>query len=205
MAPGDDADAEQGDDRRAFLDAMEGVTPLREKHAPARYKHPPVRYKHLPDGGASGKRPLTEGQRRRQSDAVREERPHWDHGIAQLQPHEAIEWRGNGVSRETLRRFGHDHRAVAATLDLHYKRVEEAKRAVSRFLTIERQRGSRVVCIIHGRGESSETPARIKSHVAHWLRQHSAVLAYKSAPAANGGAGATWVLLKRADKQKSRR
>lgn len=192
MCPGNDADAKGDDDRHLFREAMADVAPLHDKDAPVQYKRRP------------SKRSLTEGQRRRRGDAVREERPTWDRGIAQLQPHEAVEWRGNGVSRKVLRRFGHDHRAVAATLDLHYKNVEEARRTVDRFLTAERQRGNRVVCIIHGRGEASETPARIKSHVAHWLRNHRAVLAYKSAPRADGGAGAVWVLLKANESKRGR-
>ena len=59
--------------------------------------------------------------------------------------------------------------------------------------------GKRAVLIIHGRGLSSPGEAILKYRVREWLSQsywRKRVLAYASAQAHDGGAGATYVLFR---------
>ena len=79
--------------------------------------------------------------------------------------------------------------------------AETARRLVEDFIGECRSRGLRCLKIIHGRGRKS--PGRIpvlKANLPRWLARGAArhaVLAYATAPARQGGAGATCVLLRR--------
>ena len=91
---------------------------------------------------------------------------------------------------------------LEARLDLHRRTVEEARGEVHRFLAVCRGRGWRCVAILHGRGVRSATPGRLKSYVAHWMRQAPEVIACSSAPPGQGGTGAMFVLLRKSAARK---
>lgn len=85
-----------------------------------------------------------------------------------------------------------------ASLDLHGYRVEEARKALPRFLDHAQNRGLRCVRLIHGKGmRSAEQQPILKQRINQWLPQSPAVLAFCSAPRWDGGTGATCVLLAR--------
>lgn len=82
-------------------------------------------------------------------------------------------------------------------LDLHEMTVEQARSEVINFLLRSREQGYRCVRIIHGKGQLSSSGAKLKNCVNCWLAQIPWILAFSSAQARDGGAGALYVLLSR--------
>lgn len=109
-----------------------------------------------------------------------------------------------GVDHRLARRLHHGDFAVQAQCDLHGHTVEEAKDAVQRFVTQAYTAGQRCVRVIHGRGRNSrDNRPVLKEQVQLWLshgRLSRLVLAFATAPATDGGAGAVYVLLRRASR-----
>ena len=98
---------------------------------------------------------------------------------------------------------------IQGHLDLHGRTVEEAKILVDRFLTHAYTSGQRCVRLIHGRGRNSpDNRPILKEHVQIWLSQgrlSRLVLAFATAPTTDGGAGAAYVLLRRATTARDKR
>ena len=91
--------------------------------------------------------------------------------------------------------------AVQAHVDLHGLIQGDAKEALKTFILASVRKGLRTVLVVHGRGLRSPGGHSILKHAsAGWL-SHGAigghVLAFASARPTDGGAGATYVLLKR--------
>jgi DNA-nicking Smr family endonuclease len=91
--------------------------------------------------------------------------------------------------------------ALQAHLDLHGMIQGAAKEALKEFIIASVRKGLRTVLVVHGRGLRSPGGHSVLKHAsAGWL-SHGAigghVLAFTSARPADGGAGATYVLLKR--------
>ena len=169
----------------AFREAMEGVERLD--------------FHRLPDAPPG---PPTPGQRRRRDAAVAKELepdPNYLYTgeVRSMDPYERFEWKKDGVQPAVFQKLKSGGYPVEGRLDLHRRTVEEARDAVYRFLSVCRGRGWRCVAILHGRGLRSPTPARIKSYVAHWMRQAPEVIACSSAPPRQGGTGAVFVLLRK--------
>ncbi len=106
-----------------------------------------------------------------------------------------------GIDPRLVRRLRAGEYVYQAHLDLHGMTSEEARRAVESFLTQAYQSGKRCVLIIHGRGRNSKDQIPVlKSRLATWLARGQwarRVLAFTSARACDGGAGALYVLLRR--------
>jgi DNA-nicking Smr family endonuclease len=108
---------------------------------------------------------------------------------------------GEGVDRRLLRRLAAGDYPIDAELDLHGLRRDDAVAALERAIKHARSAGERCLLVIHGRGLNSgdEGPV-LKRTVADALADGALsrlVLAFASAPAAVGGAGATLVLLRK--------
>jgi DNA-nicking Smr family endonuclease len=91
--------------------------------------------------------------------------------------------------------------AVQAHFDMHGMIQSAAKEALKEFIIASVRKGLRTVLVVHGRGLRSPGGHSVLKHQsAGWL-SHGAigghVLAFTSARPADGGAGATYVLLKR--------
>jgi DNA-nicking Smr family endonuclease len=91
--------------------------------------------------------------------------------------------------------------AVQAHFDMHGMIQSAAKEALKEFIIASVRKGLRTVLVVHGRGLRSPGGHSVLKHAsAGWL-SHGAigghVLAFTSARTADGGAGATYVLLKR--------
>src|SRR5260221_737606 len=91
--------------------------------------------------------------------------------------------------------------AVQAHFDMHRMILSAAKEALQEFIIPSVGKGLRTVLVVHGRGLRSPGGHSVLKHAsAGWL-SHGAigghVLAFASARATDGGAGATYVLLKR--------
>lgn len=113
------------------------------------------------------------------------------------EPLEYLEWKKNGVQRGVFANLRVGKYPIQASLDLHRKTVKEARDLVYRFLRLASARDQRHLLIAPGKGEFSDTPARLKSYLAYWLEEHPEVIAFSSAQPRHGGVGAVYVLVRK--------
>lgn len=176
-----------------FQKAMDGVAPLKEGE-----RKTVVRPRAQP----------TVGQLRRRRDAVAKGREENDRNpltfgeIERVNPFDVLAWKKDGVQPRVFRRLAQGKYPIEATLDLHQRTVKEARDDVFRFIRSSSRNGFRSVVIVHGRGDKSDDPAKLKSYVAHWLVQLADVIGFHSAPRRDGGTGATFVLIRKSPSQK---
>jgi len=107
---------------------------------------------------------------------------------------------GYNVHQEFARRLHRGDFSIQAHIDLHGLNAEQAKEAFASFLKASVNAGKRAVLIIHGRGLSSPGEAVLKNKVHEWLSHgywRKWVIAFASAQLHDGGAGATYILLRR--------
>ncbi len=113
-----------------------------------------------------------------------------------------------GVDERLVQRLHRGDFAIQEQIDLHGYTVEEAKILLDRFLNRAYVRGLRCVRLIHGRGKNSpDNRPVLKENVQVWLSQgrlSRLVLAFVTAPVRDGGAGAAYVLLRRAEKPRAK-
>jgi DNA-nicking Smr family endonuclease len=103
-----------------------------------------------------------------------------------------------GVDRREIRKLKRGDYPPGRHTDLHGLSGDDACARVARFLENSRHGGHRCVCIVHGRGLHSAGRAPVlRTRVREYLRSHRVVLAYADAPAADGGSGAVYVLLRK--------
>lgn len=130
----------------------------------------------------------------------------WGYRVADTP--EYIEGKGIAVPDEVVRRLHQGDFAVQGHLDLHGMGVKDARSALDHLLESAVQQGWRTLLIIHGRGLSSPDEPILKSRLAKWLKcglWRRWVMAYASARPCDGGAGATYVLLRSRPVQKQKR
>jgi len=121
-----------------------------------------------------------------------------------LQPGDELRFVRPGVSRRVFRNLKRGHYRVQQELDLHGLFASEARRAVAAFLNEARSEGHLCVRVVHGKGLRSRPQGPVlKGLLDHWLRQRDDVLAFCSARPADGGTGAVYVLLRRAEARRS--
>ena len=128
----------------------------------------------------------------RRIEALRESRAG---GELPVEGDELLAWRRDHVSERALRRLRRGEFAVQDELDLHHLRAADAEQLLKAFLGEARAGSRQCVRIIHGKGLRSEGAPVLKTLVDRVLRLRGDVLAFASAPAAQGGAGAVLVLL----------
>jgi DNA-nicking Smr family endonuclease len=119
--------------------------------------------------------------------------------VVSLTP-EYVEGMARDINPEVARRLHRGDFSIQDHIDLHGLRVDEAHEVVDDFLINSIASGKRAVLIIHGRGLSSPAEPILKSKVYRWLTTspwHKWVIAFTSARLCDGGAGATYVLLRR--------
>jgi len=112
---------------------------------------------------------------------------------------EYIEGTSYDVHPSVARRLHHGDYSIQAFVDLHGLLVEDAKEVFEKFLKWAVTTGKTGVLIIHGRGLSSPSEPVLKRKVVEWLTRgpwRKWVAAYSSARICDGGAGATYVLLR---------
>ena len=106
-----------------------------------------------------------------------------------------------GLRSRVLRQLRRGRWPVEDETNLRGMRAAEALRTATDFLRLARRNGSRCVRIVHGKGRgSADGHPVLKGELDHWLRRHDAVDAFCSAPDADGGSGALYVLLRREDR-----
>jgi len=178
------------DDLAAFRHEMTGVTPLKGIRKVDR---------------VAGKVAQPTLQHRRQM-AVTVEQKSTNHLSDQIidlvQPLDSLEYRSDGVSLGVFRNLKRGQYPIDARLDLHRKKMHEAREAVYRFIHDCQRYDIRSAIILHGKGELSEPKAFLKSCVNTWLKQIPEVIAFHSAQKHQGGVGALYVLIKKSERLK---
>ena len=112
---------------------------------------------------------------------------------------EYIEGTGYNIHPSVAGRLHRGDYSIQAFIDLHGLLVEEAKEVFEKFLKWAAITGKTGVLIVHGRGLSSPSEPVLKKKVVDWLTRgpwRKWVVAYSSARICDGGAGATYVLLR---------
>ena len=113
---------------------------------------------------------------------------------------EYIEGIGYNVNRQVAKRLHNGQFSIQGHIDLHGLAVGSARDAFENFLKESITTGKRMVLIIHGRGLSSPAKPILKTNVIKWLTTglwRKWVMAFTSARLCDGGAGATYVLLRK--------
>ena len=114
---------------------------------------------------------------------------------------------GHGVPPSMTDRLYRGDFSIQGHVDLHGLAVGAAKDAFDHFLKHAIKTEKRGVLIIHGRGLSSPSKPVLKGKVLEWLTRSTWrkwILAFSSARLCDGGAGATYVLLRKRPLTKSR-
>ncbi|KAF1711521.1 SMR domain protein [Pseudoxanthomonas kalamensis DSM 18571] len=173
-APDDDAD-----DAALFRESIGEVRRLPESPPPPR-KAPP--------------RPSRRMAERDESEALSEFRLALEEDA--LQAGDTLAYRRENLPATAFRRLRRGQYAVQDELDLHGCDLRRAEQLLRRFLREAHAESLGCVRIIHGKGlQSDDGLPLLKNLVDRQLRQRAEVLAFHSAPPAQGGTGAVLVLL----------
>jgi DNA-nicking Smr family endonuclease len=109
----------------------------------------------------------------------------------------ALSFQRAGVRIQVMRRLRRGLYPVEDELDLHGLNQTAARDKLADFIARSRDQGCRCVRVIHGKGYRSGARGPVlKTAVNLWLRRHMDVMAFASARAIDGGAGALYVLLR---------
>ena len=169
------------DDAALFREAIGPVRELPAAPEPPR-KAPP--------------RPLPRMAARDEAEALGEFRRAMAHDT--LEVGDALSYRRDEVPGRILQRLRRGEYAAQDELDLHATDATRAEAMLRVFMAEARQAGHGCVRIVHGKGLHSDSGIPVlKNLVDRMLRQRADVLAFHSAPPAQGGNGAVLVLLRR--------
>ena len=169
-----------------FKKAMEGVAPIsRDKHVERIFQI------ELPEGSNNKEdAEILE----KLADLVK-----YGKGFNVADTPEYIEGTGYHVLPGVAKRLHRGDYSIQAFVDLHGLVAAEAKEVFEKFLKWAVTTGKTGVLIVHGRGLSSPSEPVLKKKVVEWLTRgpwRKWVAAYSSARICDGGAGATYVLLR---------
>lgn len=104
------------------------------------------------------------------------------------------------IDRRTAQRFTRGEMQVDGRIDLHGLTLDQAHGALNSYMRAAAARAARCVIVVTGKGKGDGI-GKIRAEVPHWLNQaplRGLVLAVSQARLQHGGAGALYVLLKRA-------
>ncbi len=169
-----------------FKEAMEGVTPMTRDNLVER-----ISQVELPEGSRD----------REDVEILRKLKELVKYGIGfnVADTPEYIEGTNYQVPSAVAKRLHRGDYSIQAFVDLHGLLAEDAKEVFEKFLKWAVTTGKTGVLIIHGRGLSSPSEPVLKRKVVEWLTRgpwRKWVAAYSSARKCDGGAGATYVLLR---------
>ena len=115
---------------------------------------------------------------------------------APIEAGDTLRHRRDDVPARVLKRLAQGQYAAQDEIDLHHATAAAAAALLRRFLREARDSGTHCVRVIHGKGLNSEGVPVLKNLCDRLLRQRADVLAFHSAPPAQGGTGAVLVLLR---------
>lgn len=124
-----------------------------------------------------------------------------DDYIERLSPHDPVSFKRSGIQNAVFKKLRLGKYPVEGRLDLHQKKVAQAKKEVYQLIAKGMQYDMRCLLIVHGKGDrGSGEQATLKSYVAKWLQEIPDVMAYHSAIQQHGGVGAVYVMLRKSEK-----
>lgn len=177
---------DQKSDEELFKNAMEGVVPIPKDNYVERIS----------------KKRIPEGDQNKEDEEILKKLKNlveYGEGFRISDTPEYIEGTGYHVNPEIAKRLHRGDYSIQAYIDLHGFIVEDAKDVLEKFLKWAVTTGKQGVLIVHGRGLSSPSEPVLKKKVVEWLTRspwRKWVVAYSSARICDGGAGATYVLLR---------
>jgi DNA-nicking Smr family endonuclease len=173
--------SDESDEGNLFRDAVGEIRRIRSKRAEPERARPEPEPK------------MRDADEARVVDELAEIRP-FEHG---LESGEELLWLGPGLQKRVLTRLRRGYWRVQDEIDLHQMNADAATRSIRAFLDEAQASNRRLVKIIHGKGlRSGPGGPRLKTLTARLLSRHPRVLAFASAPPADGGTGAVYVLLR---------
>ncbi len=117
-------------------------------------------------------------------------------------PNDIIGFKQPGVQEGVYRKLRTGKYQIEAKLDLHGLTVQQSFDELRSFIERNRKKNKRCLLLSHGKGLKQDEPARLKNHVAAWLKLVPEVMAYHSAMPQHGGAGNLYILLRKSEEQK---
>lgn len=158
------------------------------------------------DTGRSAGSP-SEAQLARRESAAAELEGHGflsDDFVDLVPPFDPLAYRCDGIQQGVVDRLRHGGYAAQARLHLLRRPLEECRRSLPPFIHEAYAHDLRSVLIVHGRGQAIDSPPNVlRSYLAKWLTQFLEVQAFVSAQPADGGLGATWVLLRKSERARA--
>lgn len=126
-----------------------------------------------------------------------------DDYVERVNPHDPLSFKRSGIQDAVFKKFRLGKYSPEGRLDLHRKKVTEAKKEVYQLIADGMAYDMRCLLIVHGKGDrKAEEQATLKSYVAKWLKEIPDVMAYHSAIPQHGGVGAVYVMLRKSEKAK---
>lgn len=132
--------------------------------------------------------------------------------IEMLDAFHILDFKRDGVQNGVYRKLKLGKYPIERRIDLHRMSVKRARQVVFDFIHQCQDDDQRSLLLVHGKGlsqklqeaqaPSPDDKAILKSYVNKWLREIPAVMAFHSAQAAHGGAGAVYVLLRKSERKK---
>lgn len=127
-----------------------------------------------------------------------------DDFVELVPPFDPLAFCRDGIQQGVMDRLRHGGYPVQASLHLLRRPLESCRRELPAFIREAHGHDLRSVLIVHGRGREADSPANIlRSYLAKWLMAFDEVQAFASAAMADGGLGATWVMLKKSERARS--
>lgn len=173
-------------ERRLFLEAMSDVVPIKTRKHLRSSHHPPQLY---PQKALEKDCTLKELENLIKSGK----------GFVIAQTDEYMEGINAKAHPEITRLLHNGHFTIQDHIDLHGLNVKDAKKQFDNFMKKSLSTRKKGLLIVHGRGLSSPVEPVLKKRVYQWLSTgiwRKWVVAFTSARACDGGAGATYVLLR---------
>lgn len=119
-------------------------------------------------------------------------------------PFDPLAFRRDGIQQAVVDRLRHGGYPVQASLHLLRRPLEECRRLLPSFIREAYAHDLRSVLIVHGRGREIDSPPNVlRSYLAKWLGAFDEVQAFASAGQAEGGLGATWVMLRKSERARA--
>ncbi|MFQ3787400.1 DNA endonuclease SmrA [Halomonas sp. A29] len=127
-----------------------------------------------------------------------------DDFVELLPPFDPIEFRRDGIQQGVADRLRQGGYPAQSRLHLLRRPPAECRRVLPQFIHEAYAHDLRSLLIVHGRGHEIDSPANVlRSYLAKWLNQFEVVQAYVSAQQADGGLGATWVMLRKSERARA--
>jgi len=157
-----------------------------------------VRRIEIREQGIPRSKPVADSKmfRRDEADALRDSRS-VSVTEAYLNSADELSYRRPEVPEKWFKQLKRGQISIQDELDLHHCRAADAEVFLKQFLNQAREEAHYCVRVIHGKGLRSESTPVLKALVDRVLCHRGDVLAFVSAPQAQGGTGAVLVLLAR--------